>query len=143
MPRSHSEGLRICRVVKRSDGTVAMNELQGIIDEAWEKRAEIKPGSAPARIGEAVAHALDELDSGRLRVAEKQGAGWVEHQWLKNAVLLSFRLENNVPIDGVFTRYYDKVQSKFAGWDTHDFEQRGFRVVPPAMARRGSFIAKN
>jgi 2,3,4,5-tetrahydropyridine-2-carboxylate N-succinyltransferase len=120
-----------------------MDELQGIIDDAWDKRAAINPGTAPARVGEAVAHVLSELDGGRLRVAEKQGSGWVAHQWLKKAVLLSFRLERNVPIDGGFTHYYDKVQSKFAGWDEHEFEQRGIRVVPPAVARRGSFIGRN
>ncbi len=120
-----------------------MHELQAIIDDAWERRGEFVPGSAPARIGEAVAHVLGELDSGRLRVAEKQAGDWVVHQWLKKAVLLSFRLEDNVLIDGGFTRYYDKVATKFAGWDVHDFERSGFRVVPPAVARRGAFIARN
>jgi 2,3,4,5-tetrahydropyridine-2-carboxylate N-succinyltransferase len=120
-----------------------MNELQSIIDGAWENRAEITPGNAPARVGEAVEHVLGELDSGRLRVAEKLDAGWVVHQWLKKAVLLSFRLENNVAIAGGFTHYYDKVRSKFAAWGAHEFEQSGMRVVPPAMVRRGSFIAKN
>lgn len=119
------------------------NELQTIIDDAWEKRAEISPGGAPARVGEAVAHVLGELGSGRLRVAEKRGGDWIVHQWLKKAVLLSFRLENNVPLDGGFTQYYDKVPSKFAGWHAHDFERGGFRVVPPAVARHGSFIGKN
>jgi 2,3,4,5-tetrahydropyridine-2,6-dicarboxylate N-succinyltransferase len=120
-----------------------MDELQSIIDGAWEKRSEIKPGDAPARVGEAVAHVLGELDGGRMRVAEKRDGDWVVHQWLKKAVLLSFRLENNISIDGGFTHYYDKVQSKFSGWDAHEFESGGFRVVPPAVARRGSFIAKN
>jgi 2,3,4,5-tetrahydropyridine-2,6-dicarboxylate N-succinyltransferase len=120
-----------------------VDELQGTIDDAWEKRAELKPGSAPARVGEAVAHVLGELDSGRARVAEKRGNDWIVHQWLKKAVLLSFRLEDNAAIDGGFTHYYDKVQSKFAGWGAHEFEQGGFRVVPPAVARRGAFIAKN
>jgi 2,3,4,5-tetrahydropyridine-2,6-dicarboxylate N-succinyltransferase len=120
-----------------------MNELQKTIEDAWEKRAELSPGTAPARIGEAVAHAIAELDSGKLRVAEKINGEWQVHQWLKKAVLLSFRLENNAAVDGGHTHYYDKVASKFANWDSHRFEQGGFRVVPPAMARRGAFIAKN
>jgi 2,3,4,5-tetrahydropyridine-2,6-dicarboxylate N-succinyltransferase len=120
-----------------------MDELQTIIDDAWEKRADITPGTAPARIGEAVAHALGELDAGRLRVAEKRDGNWVVHQWLKKAVLLSFRLENNDVIDGGHTNYFDKVPAKFSGWDAHEFDRAGFRVVPPAMARRGAFIAKN
>ncbi len=120
-----------------------MQELQKIIEDAWEQRAGLSPGVAPARIGEAVAHALEELDSGRLRVAEKKDGDWVVHQWLKKAVLLSFRLENNAAVDGGYTQYYDKVASKFAKWDTHHFEQAGFRVVPPAVARHGAYLAKN
>jgi 2,3,4,5-tetrahydropyridine-2-carboxylate N-succinyltransferase len=120
-----------------------MDELQKIIDDAWEQRAELGPGSAPARVGEAVAHALGELDAGRMRVAEKRDGTWVVHQWLKKAVLLSFRLENNAVIDGGHTHYFDKVPAKFSGWDAHAFGRAGFRVVPPAMARRGAFIARN
>jgi 2,3,4,5-tetrahydropyridine-2-carboxylate N-succinyltransferase len=120
-----------------------MEEIQSIIDAAWEKRSEIVPGAASAKIGEAVDHVLAELDAGRLRVAEKKNGDWVVHQWLKKAVLLSFRLENNAPVDGGFTHYYDKVASKFAKWDAHEFEKGGFRVVPPAVARHGSFLAKN
>jgi 2,3,4,5-tetrahydropyridine-2-carboxylate N-succinyltransferase len=120
-----------------------MNELKTIIEDAWEKRAELAPGTAPARVGEAVMQAITELDSGRLRVAEKKDGEWQVNQWLKKAVLLSFRLDGNAAIDGGYTHYYDKVASKFARWDTHDFEQGGFRVVPPAAVRRGAFIAKN
>ncbi|MDO8347905.1 MAG: 2,3,4,5-tetrahydropyridine-2,6-dicarboxylate N-succinyltransferase [Rugosibacter sp.] len=120
-----------------------MNELQAIIDQAWEDRASLKPGTAPARIGDAVAHVLGELDAGRLRVAEKIDGNWHTHQWLKKAVLLSFRLEDNVLLDAGPMRYFDKVPTKFAHYDTHTFEKGGFRVVPPATARRGSFIGKN
>lgn len=120
-----------------------MNELQAIIDQAWEDRASLKPGTAPARIGDAVAHVLGELDAGRLRVAEKIDGQWHTHQWLKKAVLLSFRLEDNVLLDAGPMRYFDKVPTKFAHYDTHAFEKGGFRVVPPATARRGSFIGKN
>jgi 2,3,4,5-tetrahydropyridine-2-carboxylate N-succinyltransferase len=84
------------------------------------------------------------LDNGTIRVAQKTGADWVVNQWVKKAVLLSFRLENNVvlPSDGTM-QFYDKVPTKFANYTEADFQQGGFRVVPPAVARRGSFIAKN
>ena len=120
-----------------------MHELQKIIEAAWEDRASLKPGEAPAKIGEAVAHILGDLDAGKLRVAEKIDGQWVTHQWIKKAVLLSFRLEdNNLMTDGV-SNYFDKVPTKFSGYDTHRFQTGGFRVVPPAVARRGSFIGKN
>jgi len=118
-------------------------EIQQIIEQAWEDRANLKPGTAPAKIGEAVAHIINELDAGKLRVAEKIDGDWVTHQWIKKAVLLSFRLENNrVQQAGEFN-FFDKVDTKFASYDQHKFEQGGFRVVPPATARRGSFIGKN
>jgi 2,3,4,5-tetrahydropyridine-2-carboxylate N-succinyltransferase len=121
------------------------DELRQIIDAAWEQRTELKPGSAPARIGDAVNHVLAELDAGNLRVAERVGntQEWITHQWLKKAVLLSFRLEDNVLMDNGPMRYFDKVPTKFANYDTHRFQTGGFRVVPPAVARRGSFIGKN
>ena len=120
-----------------------MQELKELIEQAWENRAELKPGSAPAKIGEAVDLVIAELDSGNLRVAEKVAGEWVTHQWLKKAVLLSFRLEDNRLIEGGETRYFDKVAAKFAHYDAHRFNQGGFRVVPPATARRGAFIARN
>ncbi|WP_202637012.1 2,3,4,5-tetrahydropyridine-2,6-dicarboxylate N-succinyltransferase [Rugosibacter aromaticivorans] len=120
-----------------------MNDLQQVIEQAWEDRANLQPGTASARVGEAVAHVLGELDSGALRVAEKINGEWMTHQWIKKAVLLSFRLEDNALIDNGPMRYFDKVPTKFSNYDTHQFEQGGFRVVPPAVARRGSFIGKN
>jgi len=118
------------------------NELQQVIEQAWEDRANLKPGSAPAKIGEAVQHILGELDAGTLRVAEKINGEWVTHQWLKKAVLLSFRLEDNVKMESGALNFFDKVPTKFASYDAHKFQQGGFRVVPPAVARRGSYIAK-
>lgn len=118
-----------------------MHELQTLIDQAWEDRANLKPGSAPARVGEAVDHILAELDAGKLRVAEKIDGQWVTHQWIKKAVLLSFRLEDNVVMDGGALRYFDKVPTKFATYDNHTFQKGGFRVVPGAVVRRGSHIA--
>ncbi len=120
-----------------------MHELQTLIDQAWEDRANLKPGSAPARVGEAVDHILAELDSGRLRVAEKIDGQWVTHQWIKKAVLLSFRMEDNMLMDGGPIRYFDKVPTKFAHYDTHTFQKGGFRVVPGAVVRRGSYIGNN
>jgi 2,3,4,5-tetrahydropyridine-2,6-dicarboxylate N-succinyltransferase len=120
-----------------------MNQLQNIIEQAWEDRAGLSPGSAPARIVDAVAHVLGELDNGALRVAEKIGGQWTTHQWIKKAVLLSFRLQDNVLMDGGPLRYFDKVPTKFADYDAAAFQKAGFRAVPGAVARRGSFIAKN
>jgi 2,3,4,5-tetrahydropyridine-2-carboxylate N-succinyltransferase len=110
------------------------------IEQAWDGRANLNPGNAPRALREAVEEAIAGLDSGRLRVAEKSGGEWITHQWLKKAVLLSFRLEDNRPMEGGATRYYDKVPSKFSSFD---FAKAGFRVVPPAMARRGAYIARN
>jgi 2,3,4,5-tetrahydropyridine-2-carboxylate N-succinyltransferase len=120
-----------------------MHELQKIIEDAWENRTELKPGAAPAKVGDAVSHILAELDAGTLRVAEKIDGAWVTHQWIKKAVLLSFRLEDNALIPGGGAiNYFDKVPTKFAHYDAHSFQKGGFRVVPPAVARRGSFIGK-
>jgi len=118
--------------------------IQQIIDNAWENRADLSPKAAPAEVREAVAQAIEQLDKGRLRVAEKIDGQWVVNQWLKKAVLLSFRLEDNTPMPaGGYSQFYDKVPSKFANYTAQDFAEGGFRVVPPAIARRGSFIAKN
>ncbi|MBZ2208180.1 2,3,4,5-tetrahydropyridine-2,6-dicarboxylate N-succinyltransferase [Massilia soli] len=119
-------------------------QLQNIIDTAWEQRAEITPANGSAELRDAVAHVIAGLDDGTLRVAQKTGADWVVNQWIKKAVLLSFRLENNsvMTSDGTM-QFYDKVPTKFASYTADDFARGGFRVVPPAVARRGSFIAKN
>jgi len=111
--------------------------MKNVIEEAWEGRAALNPSSAPRALREAVEETLAGLDSGRLRVAEKKDGEWITHQWIKKAVLLSFRLEDNRRMEG---RYYDKVPLKF---ESFDFEKGGFRVVPPATVRRGAFIAKN
>jgi 2,3,4,5-tetrahydropyridine-2-carboxylate N-succinyltransferase len=111
------------------------------IEAAWEGRASLNPASAPRELRNAVEEVIAGLDAGRLRVAEKKAGEWITHQWLKKAVLLSFRLEENRVVDGGGTRYYDKVPSKFG--PSFDFAAAGFRVVPPAMARRGAYIARN
>src|SRR5512134_3578620 len=121
--------------------------LQHTVDSAWEKRAELSPRSAPHELREAVEHAIAELDAGRLRVAEKRGGGWITHEWLKKAVLLSFRLTDSVamgpPPERAPFRFYDKVPTKFARYDEAAFAASGVRVVPPAVARRGAYIARN
>jgi 2,3,4,5-tetrahydropyridine-2-carboxylate N-succinyltransferase len=119
-----------------------MNEQQ-TIEQAWENRAQISAPSAPKAVREAVEHVLAGLDAGRLRVAEKKDGDWVTHQWIKKAVLLSFRLRDNAIQQGGYTHYFDKVDSKFALYSQEDFHKGGYRVVPPAVARAGSFIAKN
>ncbi len=120
-----------------------MTQLQQIIEAAFERRAEITPGNADAQLKEAINTVINKLDNGTLRVAEKIDGEWFTHQWLKKAVLLSFRLEDNALIKGGHTNFYDKVPSKFADYTSLDFQQGGFRVVPPAAARRGAYIAKN
>ncbi|MFM8758032.1 MAG: 2,3,4,5-tetrahydropyridine-2,6-dicarboxylate N-succinyltransferase, partial [Methylophilaceae bacterium] len=122
-----------------------MSQLQNIIEEAFERRAEINPANADAELKQAVASVLADLDAGKLRVATRVGDSqqWETHQWIKKAVLLSFRLEDNVLMDGGYTQYFDKVPSKFADYDEAKFKAGGFRVVPNAMVRRGSYIAKN
>ena len=119
--------------------------LQQIIDLAWEDRASYSPKSAPNELRIAVADVLSQLDNGSLRVAERIQTGqWQVNQWVKKAVLLSFRLEENVVMpSGDHMQFYDKVPTKFANYSAEDFATGGFRVVPPAVARRGSFIAKN
>jgi 2,3,4,5-tetrahydropyridine-2-carboxylate N-succinyltransferase len=121
--------------------------LQQTIDAAWETRSELSPRTAPRAVRDAVAHVIAELDAGRLRVAEKRDGTWVTHQWVKKAVLISFRLADNAPIGLagplVPFRFYDKVATKFAQFDDAAFAEAGVRVVPPAVARRGAFIARN
>ncbi len=125
----------------------SMEPLQQTIDAAWERRAELDAATAPAPIRDAVDFVIGELDAGRLRVAEKRGSEWVTHQWLKKAVLLSFRLSETVPIGlagpAAPFRFFDKIPTKFAKFDDAAFAQAGVRVVPPAVARRGAYIAPN
>ena len=118
---------------------------QDIINEAWENRASLGPSTTGA-IRTAVEDTLARLDAGELRVAEKRDGQWVVHQWAKKAVLLSFRLSDNMPMGfggGEPFSFYDKVPTKFAGWTDAQFRDAGVRVVPPAVARRGAYIARN
>ncbi len=117
--------------------------MKNIIEEAWENRSDLGPAKAPKGLRNVIEKVIAGLDAGKLRVAEKQNGAWVTHQWIKKAVLLSFRLDDNRVMEGGATRYFDKVQSKFASFNQAQFNKSGVRVVPPAMARRGAFIAKN
>ena len=124
---------------------IIMSQLQAVIEEAFENRANINPANVSKEVKEAVFSVLEDLNTGKLRVASRIGDSqqWETHQWLKKAVLLSFRLEDNVLMDDGVTRYFDKVPPKFANYTEADFKAGGFRVVPNAIVRRGSFIGKN
>jgi 2,3,4,5-tetrahydropyridine-2-carboxylate N-succinyltransferase len=118
--------------------------LRALVEGAWESRAAIAPDNVSTELRSAVETVIGMLDTGALRVAEKRGPEWHVHQWLKKAVLLSFRLAPNAPLaGGGDLRFYDKVPLKFAGWDEARFAAAGARVVPPATVRRGAFVAPN
>lgn len=117
--------------------------LQSIIDAAWENRGNISPSNAPKEVADAVESIIGDLNTGRKRVAEKINGEWITHQWLKKAVLLSFRLQENVVMQAGELTFYDKVQTKFAHLTAEQIAATGVRVVPPAVARRGSYLGKN
>ncbi len=117
--------------------------LQTTIDAAWEMRADFSPSSHPSDVREAVETVIADLNAGRIRVAERLGGEWVTHQWIKKAVLLSFRLKDNAPMHAGDLGFFDKVQTKFAHLDADAMRATGVRVVPPAVARRGAFIGRN
>jgi 2,3,4,5-tetrahydropyridine-2,6-dicarboxylate N-succinyltransferase len=118
-------------------------QLQQIIDAAWENRANVSIKSAPAELTDAVEHVIAGLNNGQLRVDTRESVGkWTVHQWIKKAVLLSFRLRENEVVRAGDLGFYDKVPTKFAHLTPEQMAATGVRVVPPAVARRGSFIAK-
>lgn len=118
-------------------------QLQQTIDAAWEDRANISATSAPKEVRDAVDHVIAELNNGKLRVATREAVGqWTVHQWIKKAVLLSFRLKDNEQIQAGALGFYDKVPTKFAHLSANELKEAGVRIVPPAVARRGSYIAK-
>ena len=117
------------------------DDISRIIVEAFEKRADITPRNVDTYVKDAVLTAIDQLDSGEARVAEKKNGEWIVNEWLKKAVLLYFRIEDNSMVKGGFTNYWDKVPSKYADFNSRNFRDSGVRVVPPASARKGSYIA--
>jgi len=120
-----------------------MSDIQSIIVDAFENRADITPRNVGTGVRDAVMEAIDQLDRGEIRVAEKRDGDWIVNDWVKKAVLLSFRINDNEFIKGGFTNYYDKVESKYADYNSREFRESGVRIVPPATARKGSYIASS
>ena len=120
-----------------------MTETAAIIDDMWDRRERINPQLASPEELDAIASAVDMLDRGEARVSERHDDKWVVNEWLKKAVLLSFRIEDNEFMKGGFTNYYDKVPSKYADTNSREFREGGVRIVPPATARKGSYIASS
>ena len=120
-----------------------MDQLKSTIEAAFENRQDISPASVAKPIKDAILNTIELLDNGQLRVAEKQGSEWIVHQWIKKAVLLYFRIENSVSIDGSFSKFFDKVPLKYANFSVRELEECGVRLVPPACVRKGSYINKN
>jgi 2,3,4,5-tetrahydropyridine-2-carboxylate N-succinyltransferase len=120
-----------------------MDHLRSVIDDAFERRAELSPAAVPHELAVALDDCLDLLDSGRARVAEPGAGGWRVNEWLKKAVLLYFRTHDNQVIEGGYTRFYDKLPLKYAGMSPDRFRDNGTRVVPAAIARKGAYIAPN
>jgi 2,3,4,5-tetrahydropyridine-2-carboxylate N-succinyltransferase len=117
--------------------------LQAVIDNAYEARAQLTPRTAPGELRTAVENAIELLNDGALRVAQPEGGRWHVNEWLKKAVLLSFRINDNAAMPAGALNFYDKVPLKYSGWDAERFAAAGVRVVPPATVRRGAFIAPN
>ena len=120
-----------------------MSDLKTMIENAWDNRDSISPSTVSSEVKQAIIDALELLDSGAARVAEKISGEWVVHQWLKKAVLLSFRIRDNQPMSDGVNQFYDKVPLKFSVYTPEQFQQGGMRVVPNAVARKGSFVGKN
>ena len=118
-----------------------MSDVQNIIEEAFEHRAEITPRSVDTLVRDAVMDTIEQIDAGTLRVAQPGDDGWIVNEWVKKAVLLSFRINDNEFLKGGFTNYYDKVPSKYADYNAREFRESGVRVVPPASVRKGAYIA--
>jgi 2,3,4,5-tetrahydropyridine-2-carboxylate N-succinyltransferase len=122
---------------------MTQNSVQALIEAAWEDRSKFSPGNAPQDVRDAVESVIGQLNNGSLRVATRQAVGqWTVHQWIKKAVLLSFRLNDNEIMRAGDLGFFDKVKTKFSHLDADQMRAAGVRVVPPAVARRGSYIAK-
>jgi 2,3,4,5-tetrahydropyridine-2-carboxylate N-succinyltransferase len=120
-----------------------MNDVKARIESAFETRSELSPKHVPAQLRQDLEQVIEAIDQGELRVAEPKDGEWVVNEWLKKAVLLSFRTNDNHLMNGGETRFFDKVDSKFIGYDDARFRAEGMRVVPPAMVRKGAFIGRN
>lgn len=118
-----------------------MSAVSETIEAAWERRGELSPATADSKLRDAVEECIAALDSGAMRVAEQRDGEWIVNEWLKKAVLLSFRLHDNRPVEGGHSRFYDKVPLKYAAYSDEDFAASGTRVVPDAIVRRGAYVA--
>ncbi len=120
-----------------------MSDIQTIIEEAYEHRAEITPRSVDTVVKDAVLETIELLDRGEIRAAEKKEGQWVVNDWVKKAVMLKFRIQDNQLLNGGFTNYYDKFAYKFTKYDSREFRESGVRVAPPATARKGAYIGSS
>lgn len=120
-----------------------MSNIKTIIEDGWENRAEINPTSVDASLRDAINSTLHSIDRGEARVAEPVADGWQVNEWLKKAVLLSFRIADNEPVDAGFTKFYDKVPLKYTNYSTEELKASGTRIVPDAVVRRGAYIGRN
>ncbi len=120
-----------------------MNDYRDLIEDAFERRTDIMPDRVTPEVRNAILEVIEQLDAGAVRVAEKKDGEWIVNQWIKKAVLLYFRIEDNVLIPGTFSNFYDKVPTKFGTYDGGHFAQANCRVVPPATVRKGAFVAPN
>jgi 2,3,4,5-tetrahydropyridine-2-carboxylate N-succinyltransferase len=121
----------------------AMENLRDIIEKTFDHRQELDLSNPAKEISDAIRTSIELLDSGKARVAEKSDSGWVVNEWLKKAVLLYFATESNTRVDAGFTNFFDKVPLKFNDWTDQQFAEAGVRVVPGAIARKGTYIARN
>jgi len=120
-----------------------MEKLATIIEKAFDQRDQLSAQKTPADIDQAIQETINLLDQGKIRVAEKHGNDWVVNEWVKKAVLLSFRTQENKPFNAGFTQFFDKVPLKFAAHSQESFVESGVRVVPPATVRKGAYLAPN
>jgi 2,3,4,5-tetrahydropyridine-2-carboxylate N-succinyltransferase len=120
---------------------IQQTNIQQIVESAFEKRMQLTPQNVDLSVKKAVTEVIENLDQGKLRVAEKINGEWIVHDWIKKAILLSFKIEDNCIMDGAYTQYFDKIKTKFADYDLEKFKKAGGRVVPPATVRKGAFIA--
>jgi 2,3,4,5-tetrahydropyridine-2-carboxylate N-succinyltransferase len=120
-----------------------MQDLADIIDNAYEQRHEMNPNEVDSAVRDAIFTAIDLLNTGRARVAEKTAGGWVVNLWLKKAVLLYFRVSTNQPMNAGCMQFYDKVPLKFADLSAEQLQKNGVRIVPPACVRHGAYVASN
>lgn len=117
-------------------------DMQQVIESAFEKRMQLTPQNVDSQLKKTITETIEQLDQGKLRVAEKKDGEWIVNDWIKKAILLSFRIEDNSVMDGAYTQYFDKIQAKFADYDSEKFRKLGSRVVPPATVRKGAYIAQ-